>query len=68
MGFQPSFRTEAQITCAKYLLARAVRDAGYKSFIPVPVADLRVFIGLPLQIADACARRWKDGAARTSTS
>ena len=25
---------------------------------PFPVADSHVFIGPPLQVADACARRW----------
>jgi hypothetical protein len=33
---------------------------------PFPVADLRVFIGLPLQIADACARRWSGYLIGTS--
>jgi hypothetical protein len=33
---------------------------------PFPVADLRVFIGLPLQIGDACARRWSGYLIGTS--
>jgi Domain of unknown function (DUF4336) len=33
---------------------------------PFPVADLRAFIGLLLQIADACARRWSGYLIGTS--
>jgi hypothetical protein len=33
---------------------------------PFPVADSRVFIGLLLQIADACARRWSGYLTGTS--
>ena len=33
---------------------------------PFPVADSHVFIGLLLQIADACARRWNGYLIGTS--